>query len=285
MKMGNLEVYGIIYKITNSKNGKVYIGQTTEKQGFNGRYHVGGKEGSIERVYRYHKWNKEHNRSYNKHLLRSIEKYGFEAFEVIEIFDIAFSKTELDIKEKVYIQLYDSYFNGYNDTFGGGGRYGYSPSQETRDKISKAQKGKIVSDETRQRMSEANKGEKNSMYGKTHTKEARAKMSEKGKGRVFTEDHKRKIGESIKGKRKGVTLSEDHKRKISSNNPNKKAVYCYELDEIRLTTKDWAEELGINPSMITNVLKGRNTQTHNYHFRYATEKEIEEYKSKFKKAS
>nr|DAX85667.1 MAG TPA: intron associated endonuclease [Caudoviricetes sp.] len=31
MKVGNLEVYGIIYKITNKVNGKVYIGQTAQK--------------------------------------------------------------------------------------------------------------------------------------------------------------------------------------------------------------------------------------------------------------
>lgn len=29
MKIGNIEVYGIIYKITNTINGKCYIGQTT----------------------------------------------------------------------------------------------------------------------------------------------------------------------------------------------------------------------------------------------------------------
>ena len=29
MIINNLEVYGIIYKVTNSVNGKVYIGQTT----------------------------------------------------------------------------------------------------------------------------------------------------------------------------------------------------------------------------------------------------------------
>lgn len=28
MKIGNIEVYGVIYKITNTINNKVYIGQT-----------------------------------------------------------------------------------------------------------------------------------------------------------------------------------------------------------------------------------------------------------------
>ena len=50
-----------------------------------------------------------HNDSYNDYLLKSIEKYGFNAFEVIEIFDIAFSKEELDIKEKCYINIFNNF--------------------------------------------------------------------------------------------------------------------------------------------------------------------------------
>ena len=121
----NLEIYGIIYLIKNKANGKCYIGQTKEQKGFNDRYnHLG--EG-IERVYKHHKSNKEHNRYYNKHLLSAIEKYGLEAFEVNKCLDYAFSLEELNIKEKVYIQLYDSFENGYNETLGGEGKKRFYP--------------------------------------------------------------------------------------------------------------------------------------------------------------
>ena len=81
------EIYGIIYIVRNKINNKLYIGQTTEKRGFNGRYHFKGS--SIEKVYKYHKGCKDKNKSYNAHLLNSIEKYGIGAAEVDEAFDVA----------------------------------------------------------------------------------------------------------------------------------------------------------------------------------------------------
>ena len=109
----DLEVYGVIYCIINKVNNKVYIGQTT--RGFNKRY---GNKG-IEDVYKQHEYRKGKNLRYNKHLLRSIEKYGFDNFEINEVVDFAFSKSELDIKEICWISIYDSYNNGYNNTLGG----------------------------------------------------------------------------------------------------------------------------------------------------------------------
>lgn len=111
------EVYGIIYKITNTVNNKSYIGQTRNKRGFHGRYYHSGN--GIERVYKFHKIQKQNNECYNEHLLRSIEKYGFESFKVEEIFDTAMSQEELNQKEIYYIKLFDSYNNGYNMTPGG----------------------------------------------------------------------------------------------------------------------------------------------------------------------
>ena len=106
--------------------------------------------------------------------------------------------------EQCYIALYDTTNpnKGYNITIGGESANGYKPTEEqrkkqsecmsgennpnyrknfsekTREKMSKAKKGKPLSEEHRQRISEVNKGEKNSMYGKTHTKETKRKMSE-----------------------------------------------------------------------------------------------------------
>ena len=293
----NLEVYGIIYLIKNKVNGKCYVGQTQKEKGFDYRYYCSGE--GIERVYNYHKSLREHNRSYNEHLLRSIEKYGFEAFEVNKCLDYAFSLEELNIKEKVYIQLYNSLKNGYNETLGGEGTEGRPHSEETRQKISEANKGdnhpmygKYHTEETKQKMSKIKKGENNPMHGNHHSEEAKQKIREGNKGKHLSNETKQKISEAKKGENNpmyGNHHSEEVKQKISEarkgkyvgeNHPRAKAVYCYELDEIRLCAKEWAKELCLYGTSIICCCKGRQKSTGGYHFRYATEEEIEEYKNK-----
>lgn len=119
----NKEYYGIIYKIKNTITNEVYIGQTTHPRGFNGRYAFKGS--GIERVYKYLLGNEVRKERHNQHLRRSIKKFGFEAFEVIEVFDVAETIDELNEKEAYYINLFDSYKNGYNQSFGGDSISGY----------------------------------------------------------------------------------------------------------------------------------------------------------------
>lgn len=111
------QYYGIIYKIENTITHYVYIGQTTHPKGFNGRYYYKGI--GIERVYNNLKRKRDCGERYNAHLLRSIEKCGFEAFVVDEIFDTALTMEELNEKEIYYIEKFDSYYHGFNMSFGG----------------------------------------------------------------------------------------------------------------------------------------------------------------------
>ena len=338
-----MKIYGIIYLIINKVNNKCYVGQTTNEKGFNGRYNRGGV--GIEKVYNFHKTNKNRNKSFNLHLLSAIEKYGFEAFEVKECIDVAFSREELNIKEKVYIQLYDSFKNGYNNTLGGEGCTGMVVSEETKRKLSIAFSGennpmygmggelspcwgRHLSEETKQKISEAIKGENNPMYGKTgeqhpnyglkHTEESKKKISKSLKGKYTGErnpNYGKKASEETREKLSrinklrwedeeyrqmmikkqsgennywyGKQLSEEHKKKLSeakkgkykrSDSPHAKAVYCYELDEIRLCAKEWADELKLSNAHISSCCTGKRKSTGGYHFRYAIEEEIEEYK-------
>ena len=404
------KIYGIIYKIKNKENNKYYIGQTTSDMGFKGRYRYSGE--GIERVYKHNLKQKEKGNSYNNYLLFSIEKYGFEAFEVDEEFDIAYSKEELDELEIKYIKEFNCIIpNGYNISYGGSsGKHsettkqklreinlGKHHTEESKKKMSESRKGRVFSEEHRRRLSEAEKGEKNHnygkhlseetkqkireavsgennpMYGKTgeqhpvyglkHTEESKKKLSkslkgkytgekaywygkerdeetkqkisEAKKGKTLSEEHKSNISKSLKGKyigernpnygkkaseetreklsrinklkwedeeyrqmmiKKqsgennywyGKQLSEEHKKKLSeakkgkykrSDSPHAKAVYCYELNEIRLCVKEWADELKLSNAHISSCCTGKRKSTGGYHFRYATEEEIEEYK-------
>ena len=85
--------------------------------------------------------------------------------------------------------------------------YGKKHSEETKNKIGAASKGRHHTEEIKKKMSEAMKCEHNPMYGKKHSEEAKKKMSEalKGKqawnkGKHLSEETKNKISEAKKGK-------------------------------------------------------------------------------------
>jgi len=94
---------------------------------------------------------------------------------------------DIDHKEakKIEILLIEKYGrknlglgNLVNMTDGGEGVLGLIFSDEARQKISEANKGKTFSEETRQKLSEANKGDKHPMFGKTRSEKTRKKMRE-----------------------------------------------------------------------------------------------------------
>ena len=109
---------GKIYKITNNENGLIYIGCTINS--LNQRFN--------EHLYRCFKTD------YKSKLYNSMKKYGQENFtiELIEECDL----NVIYETEKKYVELYDSYNNGLNSTFGGEGCLGYTHSPEIRQKIS-----------------------------------------------------------------------------------------------------------------------------------------------------
>lgn len=93
---------GYIYKITNTLNDKVYIGQTIK---------------TVEKRFTQHKNNS--NKEYFSQIVlyKAFNKYGIENFICEEIEEVPNDK--LDEREKYWIEYYDSYFNGYNSTLGG----------------------------------------------------------------------------------------------------------------------------------------------------------------------
>ena len=127
-----------IYKITNTINQKVYIGQTYD---INGRWAK-------------HRYMMRHGST--RHLYSAMRKYGEENFtiEVIEECPVEIA----DNREVFWIMFYNSIDRqyGYNETPGGTGQIKYifdSNRAEMSKKLSKALKGHAVSVATREKLS------------------------------------------------------------------------------------------------------------------------------------
>lgn len=98
----------LIYKITNKINGKCYIGQTIKPA------EVRWKEHQARAFY-------PHETCQRKSLYRAIRKYGLENFDFEVIQDNIETHEKLDMAEIYWIDFYDSFVHGYNETFGGQG--------------------------------------------------------------------------------------------------------------------------------------------------------------------
>lgn len=103
-----MRISGLVYKVTNLVNGKMYIGQTkqtiTERwQGHKcaARYGIGIKG---KRRFTY--------------FLNAIKKHGAENF-VVEVVDRASNQKQLDALERKHIRNLDTQHTGYNRTTGG----------------------------------------------------------------------------------------------------------------------------------------------------------------------
>lgn len=83
-------------------------------------------------------------------------------------------------------------------------------SEETKKKISEAHRGKHLSKETRRKLSESHKGEKAYWFGKHLLEETKKKISKARKGNHLSEEIRKKISKANKGRR----LSEEHKKKL-----------------------------------------------------------------------
>jgi len=103
----------------------------------------------------------------NRAFYNALRKYGPDVWQK-EVLTITSTIAEAKQAEIEFISKFDSYSNGYNNTFGGDGFSG-KHREESKQKTSKALKGRRVSD---------------GMLGKRQTKEAKQRISEAHKGKV-----------------------------------------------------------------------------------------------------
>lgn len=122
----------LVYKITNSANGKVYIGFTSRT--LHERWIEHTAPCRLERQTR---------------LYKAIEKYGKDSFQ-IEVLENFNTTEEALTAERKYITKFNSYKQGYNDTLGGDKQV-FTP--EIKAKISLAKMGHLTSEQTRKKIS------------------------------------------------------------------------------------------------------------------------------------
>ena len=107
----------LIYKITNKINNKCYIGQTIKTAEERWKEHQSHAFGS-------------HPNDINKTLYQAIRKYGLKNFTFEVLQDNIETFEQLDKAEIYWIDYYNSFIKGYNETFGGQQYHKILPNKE-----------------------------------------------------------------------------------------------------------------------------------------------------------
>lgn len=266
-------------------NNKVYIGQTCQEPekrwGNNGcGYFTKNQDGSYSQPL----------------IVNAINKYGWENVEHIILFD-NLNKHSADRIEQISILLFKSNIDtyGYNLTCGGGGSLGRVWTQEEKDALSIVKKsmntcgennpfyGKHHTEETKIKISNANKGRlvgaKNPHYGKQMSDETKKKISnsKKGKytgennpffGKHLTDEHKKKIQDALKSKYKEI------------EHPNSLPVLCVELNKIWTNSASAAKYLNVGVTSIRDACNNNNKIAYGNHWMYIKDFSVHEAKRK-----
>lgn len=254
-------IQGWIYKITNTVNGKVYIGKTIHlKDRFNS--HIN----SLKK-----------NKHCNNHLQAAWNKYGESAFvfEVIEEFNPEMN-FDLDNLERYWIEQYNSMNSskGYNKTPGGDGTSGYKWTEEQKLKLKKIMVNKIKSGREHHFYEKPawNKGLKN--ICKPNEGSFKKNQTPWNKGKSITNDQK----ERLMNIRLGTKHSEETKLKMSKSRSGEKSkirkqVKCLNNDKTYSSLKEASAELNVLASKISLVCSGKQKHTKGFKFQYLENKE------------
>lgn len=221
-----------IYKIINKIDKKLYIGFSSQlslrkKSHFNGL---------------------KKNRHPNTHLQNAFNKYGLENFEfsIIEICE----PFQLNEREHYWATLLKT----HNRKFG----YNIKPtnvndkikqSEETKQKISKSNKGRSSWAKGKKFSKEHIEKIKRNNMGKKRSDDCKAKLSEIGKNRKFSNETKLKL----KNAKKGWKITWGDKLSSSNlNSINKKRIKVIQLDKNENFIKEWSSLLEVERELKIN---------------------------------
>ena len=230
-----------IYSITNTKNGKRYIGSAVDIADRWSAHRVALRKG-------------EHPR---RHLQRAWNKHGEKVFK-FEIIACC-EREELISLEQFYIDAYQSADgeHGYNLRKKADSNLGMKHSPETRAKISARARAAKQTPEARQRQSQISRGRKLSaesrakvsaaLTGRPVSAETRAKMSANNRGQQLTSEQHARMLASLTS-RADIKLNEDSVRRIrellATGLPQSKIAKMFGVSQSRVceinTGKAWS---------------------------------------------
>lgn len=155
-----------IYKLTNTVNGKVYVGSAVN---------LGNRKENHYACLR-------NNKHKNERLQHSWNKHGETSFE-FSILEYVEDKNNLIEREQYWMDFYEvAGDDGYNISPKAGSSLGVKHTAETRKRMSEANIGKKLSAEHCKKISEGNKG-------RVITAETRQKISDANKGKAMSPSH------------------------------------------------------------------------------------------------
>lgn len=197
----------VVYRRTNTRNGKVYIGKTTRT----------AEERWVSMLY-------EVRRGGNSLIHNAIRKHGAEAF-VTDILHETDSYEDLSAMETFFILQHRSHerSHGYNLTLGGDGAapgelnfmWGKTHTDEVKAKIRTFRLGRKQTEETKRKISDASRGEKNGFYGRTHTSERALEGCRKGGLSHLGKKRDPEVGRKISKALTGIVRSEETRKRVS----------------------------------------------------------------------
>lgn len=229
-------------------NGKRYIGITCQKPVEKRWYSTGGGYRKCPKM-----WN-------------AIQKYGWENVEHHILYE-GLPQSMAEAAEIQLIQEYDTIRNGYNADKGG--NVTGSHSEETKAKISAANKGKVVSEETRAKLRAIaqdmdKRGEKNTFWGHHHTEAVKRQHSLFMRGNQYNKGHHH-TDEFKEWKSKQM-----HEAYKDGNHPGCKRVIMLKPNgstEIFWSMRKAAEVAGVSPATMHKYITMSKT-IHGCQWRY-----------------
>ena len=252
-------MYGQVYLITNTVNGKRYVGLTAQ---------------SIAQRWKQHITHSQRKTELSRPICRAIRKHGKGAFSIEPIFS-ALDREALIEAEKHFIHILVPEYNASS-----GGETNFSLENAAyRARLSEKLKAVTRTPEARRAASERTKKHfiNNPEARKRACEELKkfrannpdfsAMGGKARKGVPHTEEHKSAI--SVANKKRCAERSESWRHSIqAAADANKKAVRCIETGVVYASCREASNAIGATPSMVSKAAYGIHKHTKGYRFEF-----------------